>query len=197
MQHGSGAVMVIYELWTERHPMSERVSCTVADGVADVRLTRPEKRNALDRAMFRAIIEAADQVAPTVRCGWWCCRARARRSARGSTRRCSRRWPTPRASADPGARSPTRLRVDAVRARAAVDRARGAGDRRGARRRGRRRLPARARCRHPHRRARRAARRVRDQVGDRARHVRHAAAAAARRSRRGEGPHVHGAGRQR
>jgi enoyl-CoA hydratase/carnithine racemase len=43
--------------------VSERVSCTVADGIADVRLTRPEKRNALDRAMFSAIIDAADQVA--------------------------------------------------------------------------------------------------------------------------------------
>lgn len=43
--------------------MSERVSCTVANGVADVRLTRPEKRNALDRAMFSAIIEAGEQVA--------------------------------------------------------------------------------------------------------------------------------------
>jgi enoyl-CoA hydratase/carnithine racemase len=42
--------------------MSERVSCTVSDGVADVRLTRPEKRNALDRAMFSAIIDAAEQV---------------------------------------------------------------------------------------------------------------------------------------
>ena len=40
--------------------MSERVSCTVSDGVADVRLTRPEKRNALDRAMFHGIIEAGD-----------------------------------------------------------------------------------------------------------------------------------------
>jgi enoyl-CoA hydratase/carnithine racemase len=43
--------------------VSERVSCTVADGIADVRLTRPEKRNALDRAMFSAIIEASEQVA--------------------------------------------------------------------------------------------------------------------------------------
>jgi enoyl-CoA hydratase/carnithine racemase len=49
--------------------MSERVSCTVEDGIADVRLTRPEKRNALDRAMFRAIIAAGEQVAadPSVR----------------------------------------------------------------------------------------------------------------------------------
>jgi enoyl-CoA hydratase/carnithine racemase len=43
--------------------MSERVSCTVSGGVADIRLTRPEKRNALDRAMFSAIIDAAEQVA--------------------------------------------------------------------------------------------------------------------------------------
>jgi enoyl-CoA hydratase/carnithine racemase len=43
--------------------MSERVSCTIADGLADVRLTRPEKRNALDRAMFNAIIEAGEQIA--------------------------------------------------------------------------------------------------------------------------------------
>jgi len=43
--------------------VSERVSCAVSNGIADVRLTRPEKRNALDRAMFRAIIEAADRVA--------------------------------------------------------------------------------------------------------------------------------------
>jgi enoyl-CoA hydratase/carnithine racemase len=42
--------------------MGERVSCTVSGGVADVRLTRPEKRNALDRAMFTAIIDAAAQV---------------------------------------------------------------------------------------------------------------------------------------
>jgi enoyl-CoA hydratase/carnithine racemase len=49
--------------------VSDRVSCTVAKGIADVRLTRPEKRNALDRAMFSAIIEAGDAVAadPSVR----------------------------------------------------------------------------------------------------------------------------------
>src|SRR5947199_6467116 len=43
--------------------MSERVSCTVGGGIADVRLTRPEKRNALDRAMLRAIVDASEQVA--------------------------------------------------------------------------------------------------------------------------------------
>jgi enoyl-CoA hydratase/carnithine racemase len=49
--------------------MSDRVSCTIAAGVADVRLTRPEKRNALDREMFSAILGAAEQVGadPSVR----------------------------------------------------------------------------------------------------------------------------------
>jgi enoyl-CoA hydratase/carnithine racemase len=42
--------------------MSDRVQITVADGVADVRLNRPDKMNALDLAMFRALVEAADEV---------------------------------------------------------------------------------------------------------------------------------------
>jgi enoyl-CoA hydratase/carnithine racemase len=40
--------------------VSERVRYTIADGVADVRLARPEKLNALDLAMFHALIEAGD-----------------------------------------------------------------------------------------------------------------------------------------
>ncbi|WP_224392032.1 crotonase/enoyl-CoA hydratase family protein [Pseudonocardia sp. ICBG1293] len=39
--------------------MSERVRTTVDDGVAEVRLTRPERRNALDVAQFTAIVHAA------------------------------------------------------------------------------------------------------------------------------------------
>jgi enoyl-CoA hydratase/carnithine racemase len=38
--------------------MSQRVSTTVVDRVAHVRLERPEKHNALDREMFTAIVEA-------------------------------------------------------------------------------------------------------------------------------------------
>jgi enoyl-CoA hydratase/carnithine racemase len=38
--------------------MSDRVSLTVSDGIADVRLNRPEKRNALDGEMFQAIADA-------------------------------------------------------------------------------------------------------------------------------------------
>jgi enoyl-CoA hydratase/carnithine racemase len=44
-------------------PDSERVSVTVEAGVADVRLVRADKRNALDRRMFQAIIEAGEQIA--------------------------------------------------------------------------------------------------------------------------------------
>ena len=35
--------------------MSDRVSLKIEDGVADVRLDRPEKMNALDLAMFEAL----------------------------------------------------------------------------------------------------------------------------------------------
>ncbi len=41
----------------------ERVTITIEDGVADVRLNRPEKRNALDQAMFSALVEASDRLA--------------------------------------------------------------------------------------------------------------------------------------
>lgn len=49
--------------------MSDRVTLEATDGVAEVRLNRPDKLNALDAAMFLAIIEAAQQVAadPSVR----------------------------------------------------------------------------------------------------------------------------------
>src|ERR1700730_5562157 len=40
--------------------MSDRVSCTIVDGVADVRLNRPDKLNALDMAMFDALIETGE-----------------------------------------------------------------------------------------------------------------------------------------
>jgi enoyl-CoA hydratase/carnithine racemase len=43
--------------------VSERVRVEIRDGVADVRLNRPEKMNALDDAMFRGIIEAGERLA--------------------------------------------------------------------------------------------------------------------------------------
>lgn len=49
--------------------MSDRVTIDITDGVADVRLNRPDKMNALDGAMFAAIAEAGDLLAadPSVR----------------------------------------------------------------------------------------------------------------------------------
>ena len=40
----------------------ERVTLTIEDGVADVRLNRPDKINALDSAMFAAIVETGDRL---------------------------------------------------------------------------------------------------------------------------------------
>ena len=40
--------------------MSERVSTTITDGVADVRMTRADKRNAIDNDMFLALAEAGE-----------------------------------------------------------------------------------------------------------------------------------------
>ncbi len=49
--------------------MSDRVRIDLREGVADVRLSRPEKMNALDDGMFRGIIEAGESLArdPSVR----------------------------------------------------------------------------------------------------------------------------------
>ena len=50
--------------------MSDRISVSIDKGVADVRLTRSDKMNALDDAMFTALIETGDALAanPDVRC---------------------------------------------------------------------------------------------------------------------------------
>ena len=42
--------------------MSDRVLVNVNDGVADVRLNRPEKLNALDSAMFKALADAGESL---------------------------------------------------------------------------------------------------------------------------------------
>ncbi|MDH4074512.1 MAG: crotonase/enoyl-CoA hydratase family protein [Acidimicrobiia bacterium] len=43
--------------------MTDRIAVTIEGGVADVRLNRPEKMNALDPAMFRALVDTADELA--------------------------------------------------------------------------------------------------------------------------------------
>jgi len=49
--------------------MSDRVTCKVDGGVADVRLNRPDKINALDPAMFEALVETGEALKkdPSVR----------------------------------------------------------------------------------------------------------------------------------
>jgi enoyl-CoA hydratase/carnithine racemase len=42
--------------------MEERVSISVSEGVADVRLVRADKMNALDQAMFEALVAATDRL---------------------------------------------------------------------------------------------------------------------------------------
>ena len=43
--------------------MSDRIQVTIDGGVADVRLNRPEKMNALDAGMFSALVDTADALA--------------------------------------------------------------------------------------------------------------------------------------
>src|ERR1700751_2064883 len=43
--------------------MEQRVSISVSDGIADVRLVRADKMNALDQAMFEALVAATDRLA--------------------------------------------------------------------------------------------------------------------------------------
>ncbi len=42
--------------------MSDRVTLTITGGVADVRMNRPEKRNALDGAMFQALADVGERL---------------------------------------------------------------------------------------------------------------------------------------
>ena len=42
--------------------MTDRVTCVVSNGVADVRMTRPDKMNALDPAMFEALAATGERL---------------------------------------------------------------------------------------------------------------------------------------
>ncbi len=59
--HGTGAC--------QTRVMSDRVTCSIEDGVADVRMNRPEKMNALDGALFSALVEMGEALKsdPSVR----------------------------------------------------------------------------------------------------------------------------------
>ena len=56
------------------HRMSERITVEISDGIADVRLNRGDKMNAMDGPMFKALIETADELAKTRGCGPLCFR---------------------------------------------------------------------------------------------------------------------------
>jgi len=45
--------------------MTERITVEIADGIADVRLDRGDKMNAMDGRMFAALIDTADELATT------------------------------------------------------------------------------------------------------------------------------------
>ena len=46
----------------EHGSMTERVTISLADGIADVKLNRPEKRNALDNEMFLGLARAGEEL---------------------------------------------------------------------------------------------------------------------------------------
>mgnify|MGYP001617941840 CR=1 FL=1 len=73
--------------------MSDRVTTTITDGIADVRLNRPDKMNALDGAMFQGIVDAGEALKsdPSVRVVVLSARGAA--SVPASTSGASRRWP--------------------------------------------------------------------------------------------------------
>jgi len=49
--------------------MEQRVSISITEGVADVRLVRADKMNALDAQMFEALVTASDRLAKETRVG--------------------------------------------------------------------------------------------------------------------------------
>ncbi len=56
------AVIEALRIGIEGAQMNDRVSCTITGGVADVRLNRPDKMNALDNAMFRGLVEVGESL---------------------------------------------------------------------------------------------------------------------------------------
>lgn len=64
--------------------MNERVTATIEGGVADVRLTRADKMNAVDDAMFDALIQTGERLKTEGGCARSCSPAKAAPSARVS-----------------------------------------------------------------------------------------------------------------
>ena len=178
--------------------LNERVSITLDDGVAQVRLDRPDKRNALDLAMFRAIAEAGESLksTPGVRvvvlagegasfCAGLDFGAFEQMAGGGGA-----------ASGDggPGIGDLTAERPDPPRPAGLLGLAgaRGARDRRAPRSRARWRSPDRTGGGHPHRPPRHQAVRARGPLGPDAGHDRHVPAGPPRAARRRQGAELHG-----
>jgi enoyl-CoA hydratase/carnithine racemase len=49
--------------------MNDRVSVSISGGIADVRLVRADKMNALDAAMFDALVATCDRLGQEKACG--------------------------------------------------------------------------------------------------------------------------------
>jgi enoyl-CoA hydratase/carnithine racemase len=65
--------------------MDDRVKVTISEGVADVRLVRADKMNALDAAMFEALVATCDRLSREKGLRWWCYLARGGLFAPAST----------------------------------------------------------------------------------------------------------------
>lgn len=64
--------------------MQDRITITMLeDGIADVRLIRSDKMNALDLAMFKGLTEAIDRLKEMSGCAWSCSLAKGVPSVQG------------------------------------------------------------------------------------------------------------------
>ena len=139
--------------------MEDRIKVTMSDGVADVRLVRADKMNALDFAMFEALVATCDRLSPekglraVVLSGEGRAFCAGLDMGRFATMKESGGKGSPAAEARP-VRTHARPRQLSAICGVGLARTAGAGDRRDPWRGARRRLPARARRRHALRRRR-------------------------------------------
>ena len=60
---------------------NDRITVSMSEGVADVRMVRVDKMNALDAPMFNALVDTAERLRTEKACARWFCLVRAGRSA--------------------------------------------------------------------------------------------------------------------
>ena len=76
--------------------MEDRIKIDLHEGVADVRLTRADKMNALDDAMFSALVATGEKLKTQEVSARSCFRAKDEPFAPAWTREISPRWPAGR-----------------------------------------------------------------------------------------------------